>query len=99
MPARARTIGPGTSEDLAGIIRDVRRSQGLSMPALSALMHERGYPMSAATINAIENGISLRTRRRTRLVTVDELEAFITVLGIPAQKIIDWLYNDIRGKR
>jgi ribosome-binding protein aMBF1 (putative translation factor) len=94
MPSRARTVGPEASERLAEIVRKARLASGLSMPRLSAMMHDRGYDMSPATINAVENGIALADHRRTRLVTVDELHAFIKTLGIPPQVIIDWLYNE-----
>lgn len=93
MPARARTVGPEASLEIAEIIREARVRAGLSMPKLSAMMYERGYELSAATINAIENGIALQDHRRTRLVTVDELKALVRVLNIPAQVIMDWLYN------
>lgn len=93
MPARARTIGPDASLEIAEIIREARVTAGLSMPKLSALMYSRGYELSAATINAIENGIALQNSRRTRLVTVDELKALVRVLNIPPQVIVDWLYN------
>lgn len=93
MPARARTIGPDASLEIAEIIRGARVGAGLSMPKLSAMMFQRGYELSAATINAIENGVALQDQRRTRLVTVDELKALVKVLNIPPQVIVDWLYN------
>lgn len=93
MPARARTVGPDASLEIAEIIREARVSSGLSMPKLSALMYQHGYELSAATVNAIENGIALQNGRRTRLVTVDELKALVKVLNIPPQVIVDWLYN------
>lgn len=93
MPARARTVGPDASLEIAEIVREARVSANLSMPKLSAMMYERGYELSAATINAIENGIALQDHRRVRLVTVDELKALVKVLNIPPQVIMDWLYN------
>lgn len=93
MPARARTIGPDASLEIAEIVREARVRAGLSMPRLSAMMYERGYELSAATINAIENGIALQNNRRVRLITVDEMKALVKVLNIPPQVIVDWLYN------
>jgi len=94
MPARARAIGPDDSMRVAEIIREARQRRGLSMPGLAAEMAAHGHEISAATINSIENGIASHSRRRTRLVTVDELKAFTRVLGIEPQLIMDWLYND-----
>lgn len=93
MPARARSVGPDASLEIAEILREARLAAGLSMPRLSAAMYEHGYELSAATINAIENGISLQDHRRVRLVTVDELRALVKVLGIHSQVIMDWLYK------
>jgi transcriptional regulator with XRE-family HTH domain len=93
MPSRTRTVGPEASEYLADLIKETRLAQKLSMPKLSAKMYEQGFEMSAATINAIENGIALGDHRRTRLITVDELKAFAKVLQIPPQDIINWLYD------
>jgi transcriptional regulator with XRE-family HTH domain len=93
MPARARTVGPDASLQIARIIKEARTGQGLSMPKLAAMMDAAGFELSAATINAIENGIALQDGRRVRLVTVDELKAFVQVLHIPPQLIVDWLFG------
>jgi transcriptional regulator with XRE-family HTH domain len=93
MPARSRTVGPDASLEIAEIVREARVRANLSMPKLSAMMYERGYELSAATINAIENGIALQDHRRTRLITVDELKALVKVLNIHPQVIMDWLYK------
>jgi hypothetical protein len=100
MPSRARGVGPADSEKIARIIREHREAAGLSKPQLSARMFAEGYELSAAVLNIIENGASTSfsarqngISARTRMISVDELKAFVHVLGIPPQVIIDWLYN------
>lgn len=88
MPSRSRGVGPEVSRRYAVVFRARREEAGLSMPELSGQMYAAGYQMSAAVINAIENGVSSwdpeteTTYTRDRLITLDEAEALAKVLGI-----------------
>ena len=92
MPARARTIGPEVSQRVAANIREARMRRGWEMPDLSFEMTARGYKISPAVINSIENGIISHDGEgnaviRVRLLTIDESAAFAEVLGVPLEEL------------
>lgn len=85
MPLRARGIGSRVSEEVAKLLRERREELGWSRPQLSAeiaKIAEQGENLSAATINAIENGISENGARRIRRLTADEVSILARAMHI-----------------
>lgn len=94
MPARARTVGPEISERVASHLQKTREQRGWTRADLAAFMEGEGYQMSAALIYQIEKGVILgKGQRRVRLITVDELVAFITVFEVPPETTVRWLFG------
>jgi hypothetical protein len=88
MPARARTVEPRVSRYAANVIRGRMSAKGWTTVELSARMYAAGYPLSAAVIGNILNGITefnpraKTIRTRVRHITLDEISGFADVLGV-----------------
>lgn len=68
------------SATVARRVAELRRQRGWSAQRLADEMTEAGQHVSRSTLANLENG------RRDR-ITVDELYAFATVLGVPADRL------------
>lgn len=107
MPSRPRALGPQESEHLAEMVREHREALGLDFPGLAARMsahrcdrHPDGCAMSATVLRDIEKGIAVpgdrrhdKTSYRSRLISVDELVAFIHVLRLDWKEVSGWLFG------
>lgn len=73
MPARTMAMG-AAGKQVALNVAQIRRARGLSLRALSRIMEDAGWPLSADSLNQIELG--------SRRVDVDELVAFAAVFEV-----------------
>jgi transcriptional regulator with XRE-family HTH domain len=78
------------SDVVARRIREIRRRREWSAARLAEECAKCGFPqLTEPVINNIESGRRDKHGRRRRDVTVDELDAFARVLGVPPAELLD----------
>jgi transcriptional regulator with XRE-family HTH domain len=91
-------IGPEVSVKAAAALRKQRDIAGLTREQLSRELAAQGYEMSAATIQHIEAGVREKENNYQRLLTLDEIHAFIMVFGAGfAEEIFGIITEGISG--
>jgi transcriptional regulator with XRE-family HTH domain len=88
MPKQPETTVTAISDAVAERIREIRRRRGLSVAELAQAAADAGHrELTRDAIYAIESGRRVQGRRR-RTVSVDELDAFARVLGVPPTELL-----------
>jgi transcriptional regulator with XRE-family HTH domain len=88
MPKNPENAVTAVSDQVGERIRELRRRRHLRVDELAQSAAQAGHPeLTRDAIYAIESGRRLEGRRR-RTISVDELDAFARVLGVPPAELL-----------